>query len=312
MCPRECLCRRIVPDPPIILAELFTATHLRQLAWYGRSDTLRTSAHLLEDKGLIPRESCVEDVFNAAFRVLRRDYPVEYLYKACVLDKTVLGRNSPKTTALYMEFPVAEARADMLLVNGHAEILEVKTRFDSTARLRQQVEAYGRCFKFVNILVEQGQIERFAEVLPKHVGIKALTPRFSISNHRSAREYLDHLDPVQIFRLLHQRERREAIASLGVDTSEFHPVRRPDVELGLFLSLDPLDAYDRMVCALQRRQRTIRMAALCAKLPSSLQAAVFAYRLQKADWERLKQLCAKPITLLEHKYVSGDSWSYEC
>jgi len=281
------------------------------LAWYGWSDTLRTSAHLLEKRGLIPRDSCAEDVFNAAFGVLRRDYPIEYLYKACVLDKTVLGRNSPKTTALYMEFPVGDARADMLLVNGRAEILEVKTRFDSTARLRQQVEAYGRCFKFVNILVEQEQIERFAEVLPKHVGIKALTPRFSISNHRSARECLDHLDPVQIFRLLHQRERREAIASLGVDTSEFHPVRRPDVELGLFLSLDPLDACDRMVGALQRRQRTIRMAALCAEMPSSLQAAVFAYRLQKADWERLKQLCAKPIALMEHEYVSRDSWSYE-
>ena len=198
-------------------------------------------------------------MFEAAFRVLRRDYRIEYLYKACVLEKWVFGTYSPKTSALYMEFRVANARADMLFVNGRAEVLEVKTRFDDITRLSQQLEEYYRCFKSVSLIVEEHHLDRYAECLPEKVGIVALTPRYQLSVRRAPRESSEGLKKAEIFRLLRQREKSDAVKSIGEDTSKFHPIERSSVELGLFLSLDKEEAHYRMVHALQRRQPTDRM-----------------------------------------------------
>ena len=209
-----------------------------------------------------------------------------------------------------MEFPVANARADMLFVNGHAEVLEVKTRFDDITRLPQQLEEYYRCFKSVSLIVEERHLHRYGDSLPEEVGIVALTSRYQLSVRRESRANSEGLKKAEIFRLLRQRERSDAIKSTGEDTSDFHPIERPSVELGLFLSFDREEAYDRMVQALQRRQRTERMAEVCARLPSSLHAGVFMYRLRKMDWKRLESLCTKPICLLEREFRSGP-WSDE-
>ena len=297
----------MTPADHRILAELFGANHLRQLAYHGWSETLGAAADLLR----LSPDSRGGDVFDTAFEVLRREYPIEYLYKSCVLQKWVFGTYSPRTSALYMEFRVANARADMLFVNGRAEVLEVKTRFDDTTRLEPQLEEYYRCFKSVSLVVEEHQVAQYAEQLPEQVGLLALTPRYQLSVRRRPRESSENLDTIQISRLLHQRELREAVVPLGVDTSGFHPIDRLGVEWGLFLSQGPSTAYDCLVQALQDRQRTDKMAARCRQLPSSLHPSVFMHRLRKMDWDRLEALCAKPINLLEQGYRSSNAWSDE-
>ena len=137
----------MVMSDPRILAELFTSTHLQQLAWYGSSESLSASVDLLEREGSVSQGSPVADVLDDAFRMLFREHPIEYVYKACVLKRKLFGTYSPNTTALYMEFPVAGARADILLVNGDAKVFEVKTRFDDTTRLNIQLAEYYRCFR---------------------------------------------------------------------------------------------------------------------------------------------------------------------
>ena len=184
----------MVMSEPRILAELFTSAHLQQLAWYGSSKSLSASVDFLEREGSVSKRSTVADVLDDAFGMLFREHPIEYVYKACVLKRKLFGTHSPNTTALYMEFPVASARADILLVNGDAKVLEVKTRFDDTTRLNAQLEEYYRCFKSVSVVVEEDQFERYTRELPDHVGVLALTSRFSIGVRRSPRETSETLD----------------------------------------------------------------------------------------------------------------------
>ena len=279
---------------PRILAELFTSTHLQQLAWYGWSETLSASVGFLEHKGRISQRSPVADVLDDALRILFREHPIEYVYKACVLKRTVFGTYSPNTTALYMEFPVAGARADILLVNGDATVFEVKTRFDDPTRLNIQLAEYYRCFRSVSVVVEEDQFERYTRELPDHVGVLALTSRFSISVKRSPRATSKKLDHTQMFALLRQREYYDAISDLGVDLSIIDPSVRYQAALERFSTLPVKTAYDRVLRALRARQRTGRLAELCSRLPDSLHASVFSYRLRKQDWENLVGVISRP------------------
>ncbi len=277
-----------------ILAELFTATHLQELAWYRWSETLSASVDFLRHEGLICRDAPVADVLEAAFETLFREYPIEYVYKACMLKKTIFGTYSPNTTALYMEFPIANARADMLLINGDAMVFEVKTRFDHPKRLNIQLEEYYRCFKSVCVVVDEGQSEHYIRELPAHVGISALTPRYSMSVRRQPMEMPERLDHTQMFTLLHQKEHHHAISDLGVDLSSIDPLVRYQVALEHFSALPMRTAHDRVLRALRVRQRTGRLAELCNRLPSSLHASAFSYRLRKQDWENLIDVLVRP------------------
>ena len=293
----------MMPDPRI-LAELFTSTHLQQLAWYGWSETLSASVRILEKEGRISHRSPVADVLDDALSVLVRDHPIEYVYKACVLKRTVFGTYSPNTTALYMEFPVANARADILLVNGEASVFEVKTRFDDAKRLNIQLSEYYRCFQCVSVVVEEDQFERYTQELPEHVGVSALTPRFSIGVRRSPTATSGRLDHAQMFALLRQRECCDAIADLGVDLSSVDPSVRYQTALQYFSTLPVRTAYERVLRALRIRQRTKCLAQLCRRLPDSLHASVFSYRLRKQDWENLIGVLSRPPVIATERIAN--------
>ena len=282
-----------MPDPRI-LSELFTSTHLHQLAWYGWSKTLSASVSFLEHEGRISQRSTVADVLDDAFRMLFHEHPIEYVYKTCLLKRTVFGTYSPNTTALYMEFPVAGARADILLVNGDAKVFEVKTRFDDATRLNIQLAEYYRCFKSVSVVVEEDQLERYTRELPDHVGVLALTSRFSIRVRRSAREMSEKLDHAQMFALLRQREYYDAASDLNMDLSSIDLSVRYQAALERFSTLPVKKAYDLVLRALRVRQRTNHLAELCRRLPYSLHTSVFSYRLRKQDWENLIGVLSRP------------------
>lgn len=250
---------------------------------------------LLEREGRLSHGSSVADVLDVSLRVLLREHPIEYVYKACVLKRTVFGTYSPQTTALYMEFPIGDARADILLVNGDATVFEVKTRFDDTTRLHMQLAEYYRCFKSVSVVVEEDQIERYTRALPDHVGVAALTRRFSISVGRSPTQTSTGLDHTQLFALLRQCEYSDALSGLGISLPDIDPSDRYQSALRRFSSLPVAEAYDRVVRALRLRQRTLKLAELCGRLPDSLHASVFSYRLRKHDWQRLIDVLARPL-----------------
>ena len=188
--------------------------------------------------------------------MLFHEHPIEYVYKTCLLKRTVFGTYSPNTTALYMEFPVAGARADILLVNGDAKVFEVKTRFDDTTRLNIQLAEYYRCFRSVNVVVEEDQSERYTRELPDHVGVSALTSRFSISVRRSPRGMSGKLDHARMFALLRQREYYDIASDLKMDLLNVDPSVRYQAALERFSTLPVDKAYDLILRALHVRQRT--------------------------------------------------------
>lgn len=275
-----------------VLPRLFTVSHLQHLAWYRVSELLPFARHLIAREKSLPPHATVAELLDAAFEIMRRRYPVEYVYKACLLERLLFGKHSPRTTSCYFELPVGTARADMVLVNGEACVFEVKSRFDGTARLEAQLREYYRCFTNVTVVTEDSEAATYLDWLPAHVGVATLTPRFSISIKRPPSCNSHGLEHFGLFRMLHQSE-RHCIAEhdLGLSVSEIDPTVRYRRIFKSFASLLSVrEAHSRVVAALRARQRTESLANRCSRLPKSLHVAAFSYRLRKTDWSALFRL----------------------
>ena len=273
-----------------VLPSLFTASHLRHLAWHGFSDLFPFVENLLFRGEGVSRESTLREHFEAAFRIMRRDHPGEYVHKTCLLRRLLFGRHSPRTTSCYFELPVGSARADMVLVNGEADVYEVKSRLDDPARLDSQLEAYYRCFTRVTVVTEASEATTYQNKLPAHVGVAALTPRFSISVKRQPEPHHEGLEHFSLFRMLRQAERSRLAGELGVSLSEIHPaLQYQHLHERFSASLSPKEAHEWIKDSLRDRRRRCMMhlAARSDELPPSLSVAAFSYRLREMDWTAL-------------------------
>ena len=284
-----------------LLSRLFSASHLQKLAWEGVSDLVPFALNCIGQRERPHRT--LGGLLDQAFEILRRNHPVEYVFKACLLRRRLFGTHSPRTTSAYLEWPIGEARADMLLVNGRADVYEIKSCFDSPARIDSQLREYYRCFTRVTVVSDASGTPAYLNQLPEHVGVATLTPRFSISVKREPKPLYDHLEHVPMVRLLCQPERDKIAAELGVDMLSAEGAYRYRYLLKkIRQSLSVRDVHKRVTNALRERSRTKRRAAYCDYLPDSLHVAAFAYRLRKSDWEALfSVLRADPSEMPTHR-----------
>src|SRR5438128_1527304 len=118
------------------ISRLFSSTVIRELARKGKSPLfarLASQLHLLHS---LPASERVYNVFEAAFAVLGREgYRDEYIYKAALTQRILLGKHSLQTASMLNEFRVGECKADIAILNGTATVYEVKSERDSLARL---------------------------------------------------------------------------------------------------------------------------------------------------------------------------------
>lgn len=272
-----------------ILSGLFAAEHLGQLKSEPSTSTMLAARPLLEDALPRDRQPTVADILDAAFVSLVREFPVEYVFKSCALERLLFGRHSPNTTAFYTEFPVGDSRADLLMVNGRAHVYEIKTRYDDLTRLSAQLNDYYRAFTHVTVFVDEAQATAVASCVPEYTGIAVLARNYSIRTIRPANEHSCDLEHAQVFKMLHQAEYMSILNRYDVDPRHIDPARRFSYCRDAFGELSMQDAHHEAVAALKRRQSTVKLAAISANLPRSLMLAPFAYRMTTSDWRSLSE-----------------------
>lgn len=70
----------------------------------------------------------VGDVFDQAFEILKvagqRD---EYIYRAAISQKILMGTHSLRTASMLNEFRAGSSKADLVILNGTATVYEIKS-----------------------------------------------------------------------------------------------------------------------------------------------------------------------------------------
>jgi hypothetical protein len=290
--------KRVDPatDQLAAISRLFSSSVIHEMARKGRSPLfarLVTQSQVLRSMSLSER---VYTVFEAAFSLLKRQgYRHEYIYKAALTHKILLGKHSLQTASMISEFRVGDCKADVAILNGTATVYEVKSERDSLTRLERQIAAYATVFAKVYVIAAESHIRAVANTVPDSVGILCLNSRHQISTLRDATDRPERTSPGAIFDSIRAEEARMILFSFGVSipcvpNTELHAVLRE-----AFLKLDPIQAHEGMVRVLKRTRNLLPLSALVDQLPPSLQTAALSVPLRKVDHQRLVAAVNTPL-----------------
>jgi hypothetical protein len=275
-------------DQLAAISRLFSSSVIREMARKGKSPLFARLAtqSLLADS--LSASQCVYSLFDIAFSLLqRKGNRHEYIYKAALTHKILLGIHSLQTASMLNEFRVGECKADIAILNGTATVYEIKSERDSLTRLERQITAYTTVFARVYVIAGENHVAAVMNSVPKEVGILRLNSRHQISTVREAADRPERTSPGAIFDSIRTVEARLILQSRGVSipvvpNTELHSVLRE-----LFIKLEPREAHAGMVQVLKKTRNLLQLADLVAQLPHSLQTAALSIPLRKLDHTRL-------------------------
>ncbi|AQS89093.1 sce7726 family protein [Neoasaia chiangmaiensis] len=279
-----------------VLTRLFSATVFREMAKKGRSGLFR---RLLEQTDLIESadpHATVGDAFDSAFEILKvAGHRDEYIYRAAISHKVLMGTHSLRTASMLNEFRAGSCKADLVILNGTATVYEIKSERDSLARLANQVENYKRVFAKVNVIASKGHIENVLATVPNDVGVMCLSKRYQITTVRDAVDCPARICPVTVFESLRMAEGAAILRAMGVTVPQVSNTQRHAAMRDLFAALDPVALHAEMVRTLKRTRDLAPLGDLVDRLPESLQAAALSVSVRRADHPRLVDATSTPL-----------------
>lgn len=286
------------PRQAAAISRLFSSSVIRELARRGKSPLfarLARQALLLSAPAASMR---VHDLFDEAFSLLQQEGSRdEYIYKAALICKILLGRHSLQTASMLSEFRVGECKADLAILNGTATVYEIKSERDSLARLRKQVEAYATVFAKVNVIASESHIASIEAMVSPDVGMFVLNRRYRISMIREAAEKPEQTSPEAIFNSIRTDEARRVLILNGICVADVPNTKLNSELREHFIRLDPVKAHNGMVQVLKETRNLRPLSSLVARLPRSLHVAALAVPLRKLDHERLVNAVNTPLNV---------------
>jgi hypothetical protein len=278
----------LATDQLAAISRLFSSSVVQEMAKRGRSPLFARLASQSRLPILLSPSACVSALFDAAFVLLKREgYRHEYIYKAALAHKILLGIHSLQTASMLNEFRVGGCKADVAILNGTATVYEIKSERDSLNRLERQVAAYATVFAKVYVIAAEGHVQAIARAVPDFVGIMQLNRRHRISTLREAIDQPERTSPSAIFDSIRTVEARMILSSLGVMIPDMPNTLLHSVLREQFVKLDPAQTHAEMVKVLKRTRNLLPLSTLVSQLPRSLQTAALSVPLRKADHERL-------------------------
>jgi hypothetical protein len=254
------------------IGRIFSPLVLDSIAEKGYSSYL---AEVCRNSGLvekIDRGVSLGGFFDWTYNFLFKNYRNEYIYKNVIANKLLLNRHSLSTTKMLTEFRVGSSKADVVLLNGASTVYEIKSQYDSFARLKKQIGSYIKVFDYINVITSSPQSNKLEDILPEKIGILVLTDRHTISTIRKAKSNKDNIIPEVLFNSLRKNEYLNVIKEYYgkipnvPNTYIYRECKK------LFCKIPPICAHDLAVTALKNRNCSDYLSKFIIESPASISA----------------------------------------
>lgn len=154
------------------------------------------------------------DFFKTLYQELTRLYANEYIFKNNIINSVRLDKKYSDSIILD-EFPIGKSIADMVIINGDAEIFEIKSNLDNPDRLLDQLDTYYKAVTLVNVVIHNNELDKYLKYLKtKPCGILVLSPEHGLERIRQPERFSSKLDHATIFKLLRKGEHLKIINDL--------------------------------------------------------------------------------------------------
>lgn len=240
----------------------------------------------------------VADAFESAFNVLKvAGHRDEYIYRAAITHKILMGTHSLRTASMLNEFRVGNCKADLVILNGTSTVYEIKSERDTLARLANQIENYKRVFAAVNVVASEAHVNDVLAIVPADIGVMCLSKRYRITTVRASLNCPERICPVTVFDSLRMDEGRTILEAMGVPVPDVPNTQKHALMRGLFEQLQPADLHDEMVRTLKRTRDLAPLCDFVERMPASLQAAALSISVRRSDRAKLIEAVSTPLRL---------------
>lgn len=242
-------------------------------------------------------DATVGEAFDSTFSVLKtvglRD---EYIYRAAVTHKVLMGKHSLKTACMLNEFRAGACKADLVILNGTATVFEIKSERDSLVRLANQVKNYKKVFASVNVIASEAHIHGVIDTVPNDIGIMCLSQRFTITPIRDALDQPERICPATLFESLRLVEARMILKMLGATVPDVPNTRLHAAMREVFATLPAAEVHAAMVKTLKRTRDLTPLSDLVDRLPASLHAAALSTQVRRSDYDKVVEAVSTPLS----------------
>ena len=111
-----------------------------------------------------------ENIRNTYNQYITKNFINENVVKSAFIKKYSLSK-SPNHTITIFEMNVGSSRADICMINGKSMVFEIKTEYDSFARLSKQLYDYKQVFEYIYIVVPEIKVDLAVTQIDENIGI---------------------------------------------------------------------------------------------------------------------------------------------
>lgn len=216
--------------------------------------------------------------FDELYDTVRAQYPYEYVFKNEVVNKIFLARHDVRRSTVLSEMRVGRNRVDLLVVNGTTTAYEIKSDYDSLARLPEQLAAYSEAFEKVYIVCSPARINGAQRMAPSQVGIIEMLPTGRLRMIRRASSNINVMRHEAMFRCLRKAEYEEILSRTCAPLPEFPSMLARRESFKLFQSLEIAKAQSEFVRVIKRRGISHLDPLVSEKVPYAMRHAYFQAR----------------------------------
>ena len=253
-------------DNNLILKRFFSKKVFEDLFSGKENDVFN---HVVKRYIADPDNMSYGEIISEIYCYLDKNYRTEYYYKNTLLNKLLLKRHNYKKTIVLTELPIAESKADFVMINGRGVVYEIKTELDNFDRLQAQVADYYKAFQYVYIVTYESALEKLLKMIDQPVGIILVTRRGAIKTYREAARIDDFLSHESIFKILRKYEFENIIVSKGFELPQVSQFLYYEECYKIIEKIDILDFYEMALSELKKRMK-IEIVERAIKMPKEL------------------------------------------
>lgn len=274
-----------MPDNNTILSRLFTRRTIKALI---SSDEDISLLFKVVRRYNLPYDGSTSngEMISEIYQYIADSYRNEYLYKNTLLNKLIINAHRLKTTVALTEVPIANSKADFIMINGKAVVYEIKTELDTFERLESQVRDYYKAFDHVCIVTSEAQEYELMEKLKgTPIGLYVLTKKNTLKRLKEPEEYYEKIDKSVVFKILNKPEYESIVKTLYGFLPSVKPVKYYRECMRLVCDSPIEVVYPLFLKELKKRNRIDIIDY--SMIPDALRFLVYFSKYNDRDYHRL-------------------------
>ena len=187
------------------------------------------------------------------YHILEKNYPNEYVLKNEFLNKWLKKELGTNNSAIFNEFRIGKAIADLAMFNGISKVFEIKSILDKEYRLSNQIQEYRKIFNEVYIIVPDVLLTKYSNY-DESIGIITFdsnSKNFKIVQRAKRNK---ELNPETLMEVLHTKEYLEITEEYYEQLPQMNSFNQFEICKGLISKIPQKELNDLFLSKMKKRK----------------------------------------------------------